>query len=389
MTVMAWPLMLLGIGCASGMQPKASEPRQHVVAANATSARSKRAECTSTQVAEGCCTPFGDTASSWATTTQSVHGKWSNGPASVRFDFEDDTQCGGPATGRQQGEASMTAEGPIDVTMSLEGVAEAAFEKFELVVNGAFVISVQASSGQGGSACQVGTCLMCDVSMAQQTFALPAGLNTIQVTADSSDGAFHQGAYFAIAFSTEHTRGEQCGSCTCPPSAPTTPSGEASAVGDPHLSNLRGEHFDIYRPGNLVLLQLPRRAQPARALLLVEADARRTMGDPCSVYFQAITISGAWTNQSEPIRFVANPHGKPSGTEWKRWMHFGTVDLKVTYRRKGTDFLNIYAKNLLGTGFAVGGLLGSDDHKEFSARPPKCSHRRAMLMASSVADARP
>jgi len=160
----------------------------------------------------------------------------------------------------------------------------------------------------------------------------------------------------------------------------------ASAVGDPHLSNIGGDHFDVYKPGNLVLLQLPRRAEPASTFLLVEADARRK-GDPCSVYFQFVTISGTWTNQSEPIRFSADPNGKPSGTTWKQWMHFGTVDMKVTYHEKGVGYLNIYVKNLGHTGYEVGGLLGSDDHTDVAVRPRQCPRHRGALLMSSVAGA--
>jgi len=157
----------------------------------------------------------------------------------------------------------------------------------------------------------------------------------------------------------------------------------ASAVGDPHLSNMAGEHFDIYQPGNFTLLQVPRRpGAPGATLLRVEADARR-MGDVCSLYFQAVNISGTWTNQSKPIIFVANAHGSPDGMKYNHWMHFGPVELKVMYRKKGVEFLNIYAKSVGRTGYAVGGLLGSDDHTAVSIRPRQCSHsaRHAVLMS--------
>jgi len=169
--------------------------------------------------------------------------------------------------------------------------------------------------------------------------------------------------------------------------SPTPSPPDVSAVGDPHLSNVRGDHFDIYEPGKFVLLQLPQGAEPASTLLLVDADAVR-MRDPCSVYFQAVTVSGIWTNRSEPIRFSADPHGKPRGADWKRWMQFGTVELKVTYHKKEFEYLNVYAKGLGQTGHAVGGLLGLDEHAAIATRPPHCSRHRAM-MVSSVAEARP
>jgi uncharacterized coiled-coil protein SlyX len=159
-----------------------------------------------------------------------------------------------------------------------------------------------------------------------------------------------------------------------------------SAAGDPHLSNLRGEHFDLYQPGLFTLLQLPPQAQPGGTLLLLEADAQR-IGDECSIYFQAVTISGAWTNQSSPIQFTANPPSATHGLKWKQWMRFGTVDVKVARHVKGVEFINVYAKLVGKGGYEIGGLLGGDDHTTVATRPPHCSHRRsAELIASAVSE---
>jgi len=167
--------------------------------------------------------------------------------------------------------------------------------------------------------------------------------------------------------------------------APTAPDA-VSGTGDPHLSNLRGEHFDVYQPGNMALLHLPRLADPARTLLLVEADARR-VGDACSVYFQVVSISGLWTNQSKPIQFLANPHVAPEGRRWKEWMRFGPIDLKVVRRTKGVDYLNVYARNIGHSGYEVGGILGLDDHAAVAKRPRECAHKHAAALWSSDAKA--
>merc|ERR1719424_212250 len=159
-----------------------------------------------------------------------------------------------------------------------------------------------------------------------------------------------------------------------------------SGTGDPHLSNIHGEHFDIYQTGNMALLHLPRLAEPARTMLLVEADARR-MGDVCSVYFQGVTISGIWTNQTKPIQFLANTHSPPAGRHWKEWMRFGPIDLKVARRNKGVDYLNVYARNIGQSGYEVGGLLGLDDHTAVAKRPRQCAHQRAAVLFS-VAEAK-
>lgn len=170
----------------------------------------------------------------------------------------------------------------------------------------------------------------------------------------------------------------------CPTTTTTTPA-VVSGRGDPHLVNMRGEHFDLYRPGNVTLLRLPRRAGPAGALLLVEADARR-MGDACSVYFQVVTISGMWANQTTSIRFLAQAKGTPDGRSWKEWMRFGPIYLKVTLRKKGVEYINVYARNVAHGGYEVGGLLGLDDHEAVARRPRECTHRHAAVLMSSVAD---
>ena len=126
---MLWPLMLLGLPGASGLELAASSWREHV-AANATSVRSQRAECSAYQVGQGCCTPLGDTASAWSFVSHSTHGSWSGTPAFIRWDFVDDTICGGPASSRQHGSATLTTNdaSPIDLTISMTGVAESQVE---------------------------------------------------------------------------------------------------------------------------------------------------------------------------------------------------------------------------------------------------------------------
>ncbi|CAK0875241.1 unnamed protein product [Prorocentrum cordatum] len=184
---MVWPLVFLVLPSASCMQLATSSWREHLTA-NATSAQSKRAECSAFQVGQGCCTPLGDTASAWTFASFGTHGTWSSTPAFVRYDFHDDTICGGVANARQHGNAvlSLNDASPIDLTLSMTGVAEANFEKFQLFVDNVLITTVQASNGHGGSACQVSTCIMCDVNMPSQTFSLSPGVHTIKVEVDSS-----------------------------------------------------------------------------------------------------------------------------------------------------------------------------------------------------------
>lgn len=146
-----------------------------------------------------------------------------------------------------------------------------------------------------------------------------------------------------------------------------------------------GERFDLYRTGVNVLLQIPRWAGPQQMLLLVEADTRR-MGACYDVYFQMVKISGAWTNQSESLRFFASGDDKSSSMIWTR---FGKIDLKVVNgrTREGIDYLNIYARHLGNAGCAVGGLLGEDDHGDVSTPSEACTRQMSLLEGGFTSEA--
>ena len=62
--------------------------------------------------------------------------------------------------------------------------------------------------------------------------------------------------------------------------------------------------------------------------------------------------------------------------ESPNWMTFGKVQVKVAHghTRQGTQYLNFYVKHLGHAGFAVGGLLGEDDHKDVMIPPASCAH---------------
>ncbi|CAK0880682.1 unnamed protein product [Prorocentrum cordatum] len=99
------------------------------------------------------------------------------------------------------------------------------------------------------------------------------------------------------------------------PSPTPTPAPAASATGDPHLQNIHGERFDLMRPGNAVLIQIPRGQPFEKSWLTVEADARR-LGSQCAdMYFQSLNITGKGSpNRSDseirppPLPLLLCPH---------------------------------------------------------------------------------
>jgi len=173
--------------------------------------------------------------------------------------------------------------------------------------------------------------------------------------------------------------------------------GGVAATGDPHLQNVYGERFDLMKPGNHVLIHIPRFERVENVLLRVEAEARRLGGQCADMYFREINITGEWVEatvtgglrfQSEAVR-----------DEMPGWVKLGKVQVKVAHGRtqEGIQYLNFYVKHLGRAGFAVGGLLGEDDHVEAAMPSKGCVHRTTLLQvaarsgqsapASSVAEA--
>ncbi|CAK0792265.1 unnamed protein product [Prorocentrum cordatum] len=174
-----------------------------------------------------------------------------------------------------------------------------------------------------------------------------------------------------------------------PPEGGTTAAaapGVLSAIGDPHLVNVHGEHFDVMRPGVHVLLLVPFRANRSDALLAVEADAQR-IGDACAdTYFMSVNMTGAWVESKVASLGLKGGHGLffSAGTKAANtgtpWMSFGKVWLKVRHGRTstGTAYLNFFARNLRHAGHMVGGLLGEDDHTEVATLSSGCKKTLAL-----------
>ncbi|CAK0880678.1 unnamed protein product [Prorocentrum cordatum] len=73
------------------------------------------------------------------------------------------------------------------------------------------------------------------------------------------------------------------------PSPTPTPAPAASATGDPHLQNIHGERFDLMRPGNAVLIQIPR-GEPVCNMAPASTWPRKRFG--CFLSWRAGCILG-------------------------------------------------------------------------------------------------
>jgi len=161
-----------------------------------------------------------------------------------------------------------------------------------------------------------------------------------------------------------------------PPTSSPTPGPTADAgiaVGDPHLQNIHGDRFDLMREGTHVLINIPRGMSAENALLRVQADAARLGGHCADMYFQGVNITGSWAEARQPggYRYTASQHE----AQTPGWVGMGKVELKVVHGHSvsGYQYLNFYVKHLGRAGFAVGGLLGDDDHGDVIVPPEACA----------------
>jgi len=134
------------------------------------------------------------------------------------------------------------------------------------------------------------------------------------------------------------------------------------------------------KPGKHVLINIPRGERADRALLRVQADAEMMGGQCTDMYFQEVNVTGAWVQTKAQKTGGLRYHAQDVGGERARWIRFGHVQLKVAHghTRQGIRYLNLYVKNLRRSGFAVGGLLGEDDHSEEELPQKECVHRMTL-----------
>lgn len=149
------------------------------------------------------------------------------------------------------------------------------------------------------------------------------------------------------------------------------------------MVNIRGQRFDLMRPGRHVLLQIPASAVARDTLLRVEADAEH-LGKACAdVYFRSINLSGAWAERES----VGGFHFRAGGDrEQLKWTRLGEVDLKVIagHTQEGVSYLNMFVRFVKSVTLAIGGLLGGDDHREAASRPERCRSVVSFVAAPAV-----
>eukprot|EP00959_Pyramimonas_sp_CCMP1952_P155694 3256543-Pyramimonas_sp.AAC.1 len=96
------------------------------------------------------------------------------------------------------------------------------------------------------------------------------------------------------------------------------------------------------------------------------------------MYFQQVNVTGSWAEAKRAGGYHYDV--SQSEVDSPQWASFGTVQLKVVHGRtdSGLMYLNVYVKHLGRAGFAVGGLLGEDDHRDVMISPVACTKQTSL-----------
>ena len=111
----------------------------------------------------------------------------------------------------------------------------------------------------------------------------------------------------------------------------------------------------------------------------MQADARQLGGQCADLHFQEGNVNGSWAEAKQVGGYQYSVKHGDVGTP--EWVAFGKVGLKVVHGRTngGMLYLNVYVKHLGRAGFAVGGLLGEDDHEDVVTPAANCAKSMSLL----------
>jgi len=177
---------------------------------------------------------------------------------------------------------------------------------------------------------------------------------------------------------------------------------EADATGDPHVSNIRGESFDVKRAGWYTFVQIPRALSPAQApQFRVDANVEPRHDICGELYIREVHLTGKMMQQFivglnftlrtqllEPSLLVNGiplvdaqlPSPLVSVTKHTAEVHTGGIVSYLSMARAGCcyPYLN-YRASFSKTAFKdhseIGGLLGQDGHSEVATWPEHCQKK--------------
>jgi len=226
---------------------------------------------------------------------------------------------------------------------------------------------------------------------------------------------------------------------SAPTSAPSmTPTGAPTGItGDPHVTNVEGQRFNLVRVGVHELLRLPRQSGEALLEVLGTVESERTCEEP---FVKQLDLSGLWLRQSGPLVLRAGglgedgrdaimlqvngshvskdelvldarlqgllkaeepkaKHAKRRGAKAHRdklftlKFRFSGATLTVDWIHRevpgsSLNHLDLRVADLpkLEKGMDVGGILGRDDHISATRSSPGCKPTQSLMSLDSGLD---
>jgi len=207
---------------------------------------------------------------------------------------------------------------------------------------------------------------------------------------------------------------EKCeGSCRCYEDPANL--GSPSASGDPHMTNVLGEHFNLGRVGEVELLKVPRGAMASEMNFSMHAfvedfgeTVQRCLEAP---YMTSLTFRGKWfgdrpvfadMRDGNLVAFVGDQElqrqrnplvvGRISDSknvsihmpnEGHVVIRIGGARIDVVRDVRPVHFfLNMQARSLSELGDSIGGILGQDDHSNY-AKKPDCDKNSVIALRAN------
>lgn len=207
----------------------------------------------------------------------------------------------------------------------------------------------------------------------------------------------------------------------------------AQVQGDPHVTNIKGEKFNILQTGNHTLVHMPQSAETERTLFDVQALITRSENQNLNrcyeSWIQKVWITGRWLGETKMLEFftvaddefnsprtiqmridnlpATSPENcskqlarflfevKPPETIPAKPTHFhrtivtqtvklyiglAVVDVSWAYmltKDGGNNHLNVATSYRKGENISIGGILGLDDHTWAASIPKECKKYKA------------
>jgi len=180
----------------------------------------------------------------------------------------------------------------------------------------------------------------------------------------------------------------------------------AGANGDPHCTNMNGEHFEVYKRGKINMVTIPQGKDVSEADFSIQVVVTPTWWKKCAASFISLAVIMR-ESSCEKISIRPGeglmpaveiiPNGEKTCKQQSSVENQGadTVIVKAGQRQvkfwqttKYDKYLNMEVYGLANETEKVGGILGLDEHDEESEVPEECKDRKQNVQTASISLAR-